>query len=610
MAIDQLQSLSQIFKESYFQIPDYQRGYAWKEKQVQALLDDIKYLMGSQYIHYTGTIVAKKNNDFYEIVDGQQRLMTLVILIHELLKEVKDEKSEELFIKRGAIGNQRLVFQANSETKDFFHKVIIEDDVETLNPDIASKKNILNAKKLIQVWIQMHEAESVKILETIITRMGFLFYSPNDDNEIGIMFEVINDRGKPLSQLEKIKNYLLYFSIKMNKSNLKDKIISNWPEILKNLSIADKESIEDEDSFLRFCWIVYFDTNKSKSYYVHEGIKELYSIDGIDDDSYLNLERFIDFMVYASKVYAEFFNKAQIINNNEINILLSKLRSQNTFASIMPLYLAIMTKEKDDLKRKNLLNMLEILNFRVYILPEITKRTDTGQGELFSLANEYFADYDIAWKDEWSYDEDGNFLYDNIHDWLLHRMRTFISDMCPDKDFVEALKLDEDEQMDYYRWGGLRYFLMNYEESLNKKKTIDINNILLLRDAKKVNDYYSVEHIWATNNNSERNNRSKDKWQKRRLGNFVLLEMGINIQAQDDDLSKKIDIYKGVNNSQDASQLKQIQEIQNIFVNCSEVFNSRRRGKDYYFDLYKSIFDAREQKMIEFAKNRWNPESI
>ena len=607
MATDQLQSLSQIFKGSYFQIPDYQRGYAWEEKQVQALLDDIKYLMGSQYIHYTGTIVAKKNESFYEIVDGQQRLTTLIIIIHGLLKKVNNKEYEELFVKRGETGNQRFVFQANRDTKDFFHKVIIEDDEKTLSPDISSKKNILNAKKLIQTWIKMYEAECSEILTTIVSRLGFLFYSPNDDNEIGIMFEVINDRGKPLSQLEKIKNYLLYFSIKMNKSNLKDKIISNWPEILKNLSIANKESVEDEDSFLRFCWIVYFDTNKSKSYYVHEGIKAQYPIDDIDDASYIKLEQFIDFMVYASKVYAQFFNKNNLTSGKEVDTILSKLRSQNTYASIMPLYLAIMTKETDDSKRKKLLDMLEILNFRVYILPDITKRTDTGQGELFGLANGYFEDYDKKWEDEWSYDEDGNFLYDNIHDWLLDRMKKFIFEMCPEKDFVEALKLDEDEQIDYYRWGGLRYFLMNYEEFLNQKKTIDIDNILLSRDAKKVNDYYSVEHIWATNNNSERNNRSKDKWQKRRLGNFVLLEMGINIQAQDDDLSKKIDIYKGVNNSQDASQLKQIQEIENIFITCSKNFDARRRGKDYYFDLHQSIFDKREEKMIKFAKMRWNP---
>ena len=119
MATDQLQSLSQIFKGSYFQIPDYQRGYAWEEKQVQALLDDIKYLMGSQYIHYTGTIVAKKNESFYEIVDGQQRLTTLIIIIHGLLKKVNNKEYEELFVKRGETGNQRFVFQANRDTKVF-----------------------------------------------------------------------------------------------------------------------------------------------------------------------------------------------------------------------------------------------------------------------------------------------------------------------------------------------------------------------------------------------------------------------------------------------------------------------------------------------------------
>lgn len=609
--INELLTLKTIFGERFFSIPDYQRGYSWEGKHINALLFDIEHLMKSDYIHYTGTIVATKKSDTaYDIVDGQQRLTTLVILIHELLRRVDNTELFSLFIKRGEYGNQRLVFEPNSETKDYFHKTIIEDNETILVADIASKKNILAAKKIIREWLE-GKLNHLEILETITTRLGFLFFSPINDDEIGIMFEVINDRGKPLSQLEKIKNYLLYFSAKSKKSNLKEKVVSSWPMILNNLSLANKYSIDDEDGFLRFCWLVYFDTNKSKSYYVHDGIKERYPVGQVELESYLKLEGFIDFIVCASRLYAQFFNKKETTGDKELDSILSKLRAQNTYASIMPLYLAIMAKEQDVKKRIRLLGMLEILNFRVYILPDITKRTDTGQGELFALSNEYFSDYDKTWQAEWSHDEDGNFLYDNIQDRLLYHMKNFILiKYCPDTDFKKALELEEDELIDYYRWGGLRYFLMNYEEDKNKKKTIEIDRILLGRNEQKVNDYYSIEHIWATKNKDDSNNRPKDNWQKRRLGNFAMLEMGINIQAADKDLSEKIDVYKGGNSGKDASQLKQIQEIEDICNASLEEFASRRKGKDYFFDLYKSIFDKRETKMIEFAKKRWDPNNI
>ena len=81
--VHQLRTLPEIF-EGIFCIPDYQRGYAWDEKQIDELLKDIDHLLldTSAVRHYTGTLVLSLNKDQsnqYHIVDGQQRLTTLVI---------------------------------------------------------------------------------------------------------------------------------------------------------------------------------------------------------------------------------------------------------------------------------------------------------------------------------------------------------------------------------------------------------------------------------------------------------------------------------------------------------------------------------------------------
>src|SRR5690606_8482509 len=96
---NQLQSISKIFTEKLFRIPDYQRGYAWTEKQLKDFWTDILQLEDNKN-HYVGVltlervpketyekwaedkwIIDSKSFEPFYIVDGQQRLTTTIILI-------------------------------------------------------------------------------------------------------------------------------------------------------------------------------------------------------------------------------------------------------------------------------------------------------------------------------------------------------------------------------------------------------------------------------------------------------------------------------------------------------------------------------------------------
>ena len=90
------QSLQNLFHNRVFRVPHYQRSYAWEGQQVEEFLDDLDLLDSSRY-HYTGTIVLhqpddakqrmdNEGNSYIEtdIVDGQQRLTTIVLLLNEL----------------------------------------------------------------------------------------------------------------------------------------------------------------------------------------------------------------------------------------------------------------------------------------------------------------------------------------------------------------------------------------------------------------------------------------------------------------------------------------------------------------------------------------------
>ena len=78
---------------------------------------------------------------------------------------------------------------------------------------------------------------------------------------MGLIFEVVNDRGKPLSDLEKVKNFLLYTASRLNindgsKQQFAETVNNTWKEILTNLRQADLESAANENQLLRSHWIM------------------------------------------------------------------------------------------------------------------------------------------------------------------------------------------------------------------------------------------------------------------------------------------------------------------------------------------------------------------
>jgi uncharacterized protein with ParB-like and HNH nuclease domain len=102
---EELQSLSVLFQNRLFRIPDYQRGYAWKQEQLADFWDDLLNLHEGRY-HYTGLLSLKaisrsavswQGDEWlldigykpFHIVDGQQRLTTFSVLMHEIVAFVK-----------------------------------------------------------------------------------------------------------------------------------------------------------------------------------------------------------------------------------------------------------------------------------------------------------------------------------------------------------------------------------------------------------------------------------------------------------------------------------------------------------------------------------------
>ena len=125
---NELQSLSVLFQNRLFRIPDYQRGYAWKHEQLADFWEDLLNLPEDRY-HYTGLLSLKavNRNDIktwqgvewlfgigfkpFHVVDGQQRLTTFSILMYEIVAFVKglpdnqDRTDEDIFLGFESLGD-------------------------------------------------------------------------------------------------------------------------------------------------------------------------------------------------------------------------------------------------------------------------------------------------------------------------------------------------------------------------------------------------------------------------------------------------------------------------------------------------------------------------
>jgi uncharacterized protein with ParB-like and HNH nuclease domain len=226
----ELLSITDIFNSGNrrLRIPDYQRGYSWEISQRKDLIEDIEYIIkgGYAYRHYTGTIVATRNEELtdrdgietFDIVDGQQRTTSLIILISVLAEKLRSPNIESTysadflintFIGEGMqTGNTVRKFISGKEQDGVFEKLVFESGRHDNVINSKSDQNLVNAYNEFSEWITERKISPQKITKSVIENLGFLFYAPENDSEIGIMFEVINNRGKALSQLEKIKNYL------------------------------------------------------------------------------------------------------------------------------------------------------------------------------------------------------------------------------------------------------------------------------------------------------------------------------------------------------------------------------------------------------------------
>jgi len=178
-----------------FYIPSYQRGYRWGQDQVYRLLDDI-YTNGAKN-YCLQPIVVRKQNDRYELIDGQQRLTTLYILLKYIQKEYKPR------IKL----NYSLNYETRTDSEAFLDSV--DEMLAETNIDFFY---IFSAYRTIDGWFKGQKDDVIaadKIYEYLAECVKIIWYEVDESEDAIALFTRLNIGKIPLTSAELVKAMFL-----------------------------------------------------------------------------------------------------------------------------------------------------------------------------------------------------------------------------------------------------------------------------------------------------------------------------------------------------------------------------------------------------------------
>ena len=202
-----------------FEIPEFQRPYSWGKDQCEQLWDDLRSFIDDPDSdkYFLGSIVVypkEEQSKILCVIDGQQRLTTLLMLIHVFFEKVSDYTILE-----------RIIYKTSSETGDIIKgepriesKVLLKDDKNSLCEILKDRDQILekgNSKFkenyqllkdiLEEWWSNKSPKERKKIIAVLLNKIVMLLIRCEDEDDALTLFEIINNRGMPLDDADIFK---------------------------------------------------------------------------------------------------------------------------------------------------------------------------------------------------------------------------------------------------------------------------------------------------------------------------------------------------------------------------------------------------------------------
>ncbi|MFP6249220.1 DUF262 domain-containing protein [Helicobacter pylori] len=536
----ELLNLDGVIEKGVFEIPSYQRGYAWQMKQLEDFWNDLEHVskLGNKF-HYMHSLTLRGlenelEDSAFEIIDGQQRLATSLILLGLLAKTTQNKDPKYSLINLEPVLSYK--YYGLSEA---FRAIMEEErDLERFQTSFYAK-NLIKAYAFFKEKISDTPVGTLeKMFDALIKKMLFSVVELNDNRiDPFSSFETINNRGKDLSTLELLKNRLHFVVHKIcdgkKLEKLQQEINNTYTLIYYDLRHFKDDHLE---GFLKHFVAYYYGEKRDfkerlldTAFDAHKKYDDLY-------DEYEKINDLLLYLSYSSKVW--YF--LHTLDDEELRIeitpkmrgLLDKMRrlnalSNNAFLplllSLLTIQLAVRSGSERHYTTKELEDLLEYLERFGFLIYGVAGSKNTAKKEWIGLAFKAIQACRF-WED-----------------------RITIEDLPPlEKHFFKGehsgLKLLENNinfnnAKKWYEWNKvLNYLLYEYELYHNPETTLNFDSSL-----------ESIEHILPQKPDQGYSVKEKS-WAKNphvvhALGNLLLISKNANSSLSNKPFEEKRKAY-------------------------------------------------------------------
>lgn len=242
--------LSQQF---FFRVPEYQRPFSWDSDNFYDLINDIiearkdqEYFLGTVVLHH------REKEGHYDVVDGQQRLTSIMILL-ACLRDLVEEQSFKDGIQMKILQQKNVVDgipeKVRLEVKDrpFFNEIVVaangtltkRSEAEVPEPEWR----YINAVNVFREKLSPLSQDSLKnIIQFLNQRCIVIYLSTSVFEDAFRLFTIVNDRGKQLRRIDILKAINIAPDV-ITKDSIRDRIAQQWEELEKELGESTFESV-------------------------------------------------------------------------------------------------------------------------------------------------------------------------------------------------------------------------------------------------------------------------------------------------------------------------------------------------------------------------------
>ncbi|WP_206185583.1 DUF262 domain-containing protein [Thioclava sp. JM3] len=543
--------MAHLMQSRLFRIPDYQRAYSWGTRQRSDLFEDIREAARSGREHFMATVVALalekrliEADEFnvVELVDGQQRLTTLVILFKAIEKAFGEDQETGKNIRNDlrrmlvkGDDHNLVLLQTNHDSSDVFASYIRDGEIRRDSIVTSADANVINAAEECEAFVtnwQMTDGLT-DLVATIRHKLSMIYHELNDEGTVYRVFEVLNSRGLDVRWIDKTKSQLMasiyeYVEPGSQADGLRE-VQNLFKDVYRLLGLDNHLGAEA----LRFAGT--FSSDKPLNRVLNEQDASAALLQAADK----RLKTIVSSATWLKTVVG----KVVDLHNDQRRAAVTRI-SQARFLAI-----AIMLRGFDEETERNLLGAWERVTFRIFTLAGKDSRSKVG--DYIRLGYSVLKEKPDA-----------------------EEIKGKIKALADGFD-IDTI-IDDETWEDWY--GGyneeVRYLLFRYEEHLARESGVTMNESQWAK-VWAADPARSIEHVMP---------QSSGKSYIHSLGNLTMLPPGVNSSLKDRPPSDKAAKY-----------------VKSGMQSTLEIGHEIENGLKWD----KKAVRARASKIEEFVRNEW-----